>query len=184
VNDRPERARLFVALDLPAGTRASLARWASRETEGRRDLRLLDAGMLHVTLCFLGWRDAAEAERIGELALACASPVAQLAAGTAAWLPPRRPRVLAVDLEDPRGHLAALQGRLCETLAEHAGYEPERRAFRPHVTVARVLRGARLRPFDLRPPPTDPFPGAALTLYRSHLGAGGPRYEAVAREAL
>ena len=66
-------------------------------------------------------------------------------------------------------------------LTSAIGFEPERRPLRPHVTVARARRGERLRATELPPPPQLTFAPAALALYRSHTGAGGARYEALAR---
>lgn len=180
----PERARLFVALDLPDDVQERLAAWTRRAARGTEGLRLIEREMLHVTLAFLGWRDLEEAPRIGELALACAAPVGELAVAGATWLPPRRPRLLAVDLTDERGELAALQRRLSDALAAGAGYEPESRAFWPHVTVARVAKGARVRARELKGPRVEPFPGRALTLYRSRLQRSGARYEPVASAPL
>jgi RNA 2',3'-cyclic 3'-phosphodiesterase len=186
VTERPERARLFVALDLPEGARAALAGWAVEVARPVDGLRLVDTEMLHVTLVFLGWREVGEAERIGDLALAEAEAAAvpALAVEGAAWLPPRRPRVLAVDLADGGGALAALQSRVSASLTRSAGFEPERRAFRPHVTVARVRKEARVRAGDLPVPPALEFPGDALTLYRSRLTRTGAVYEPLARAAL
>jgi 2'-5' RNA ligase len=184
VTERPERARLFVALDLPEKARAALAAWAAQVARSVEGLRLVDEEMLHVTLVFLGWREVGEAESIGELALAEAAAVPALAVEGAAWLPPRRPRVLAVDLADGGGALTALQGRVSASLTAHAGFEPERRAFRPHVTVARVRKDARVRVEELPAPAALEFRGSALTLYRSRLAATGAEYEALARAAL
>lgn len=50
------------------------------------------------------------------------------------------------------------------------------------MTVARV-RG-RVRIAALPPPPEGRFDAAALALYRSHLGRGPARYEALWRAAL
>jgi len=184
VSERPARARLFVALDLPAEVREDLAAWAARVTRGRDGLRLIDADMLHLTLCFLGWREETEAEAIGETIAACAGPLPDLVVGEAAWLPPRRPRVLAVDLQDGEDALSALQSRVSEALVASIGFKPERRAFRAHVTVARVQGGVRLRPHVLDAPQTAPFRGTALTLYRSSLRRGGARYSPLARVPL
>jgi 2'-5' RNA ligase len=184
VSERPARARLFVALDLPAEVRDVLAAWGREQTSGREGLRLVDAAMLHVTLCFLGWREEREAEAIGAAIAACAAPVPDLALGEAAWLPPRRPRVLAVDLEDGSGAAGDLQRRVSDALVATAGYEPERRAYRPHVTVARVRGGARLRAFELDAPARTPFGGAALTLYSSTLRRDGAVYSPLARVGL
>jgi hypothetical protein len=51
--------------------------------------------------------------------------------------------------------------------------------------VARVRRGARVRPGDVALPrvPRASFPLRTLTLYRSHPGPA-PRYEALARADL
>jgi 2'-5' RNA ligase len=184
MSERPARARLFAALDLPGEVRESLAAWARTEVGEREGLRLVDAEMLHVTLCFLGPRDEAAADGIGAAVTACAGEAPALRVGGTAWLPPRRPRVLAVDLEDPEGALAALQRRVSDALVAAAGYERERRPFRPHVTVARVRGDARLRAFELAPPPSEAFAGAALTLYRSSPRPGGAVYAPVARAPL
>jgi RNA 2',3'-cyclic 3'-phosphodiesterase len=184
VTERPARARLFVALDLPAPVRAELAAWGARVTGDRDGLRPLDVDALHVTLCFLGWREASEVEAIGQAVLPCAGPAPELGIGAPAWLPPRRPGVLVVDLEDLAHTLVGLQRRVSDALVAAVGYEPERRAFRPHVTVARVRRRARLRPFALAAPDVAPFAGRALTLYRSCLGPAGARYDPLASVAL
>jgi 2'-5' RNA ligase len=184
VSERPARARLFAGLDLPEATRDELAAWAADATRGREGLRLIDATMLHVTLCFIGWREEGDAEAIGAAVTGSAAAAPELAVGGAAWLPPRRPRVLAVDLEDAGGALAALQRKVSDALVAAAGYAPERRPYRPHVTVARVRASARLRPFALDPPTVAPFRGTALTLYRSFPAPGGARYDPVARVRL
>ena len=50
--------------------------------------------------------------------------------------------MLTVEVADATGALLALQERVVAALVEAVGYEPDRRRFRPHVTVARVRRGA------------------------------------------
>jgi 2'-5' RNA ligase len=69
-------------------------------------------------------------------------------------------------------------------LLEGAGvYTPEKRRFRPHVTVARLRprvdppRSAALAVEPLQ------FVGEAVTLYVSRLHPSGARYEALARAA-
>lgn len=177
-------ARLFVALEVPEGVRRAVAGWA-RETVGDDDaLRLVAPESMHLTLAFLGHRPQEEIEPVGEAvtetAATASAPVA-LRVGEALWLAPRRPHVLTVAIEDPEGGAAALYDALWERL-EALGHERERRAFRPHVTVARVRHGARVRPHELPPPPEAAFTAPALTLFRSHLGGGRPaRYEALVR---
>lgn len=181
------RARLFVALELPEAVRTALAAWARAGLDER--FRLIAPGDLHVTLCFLGWRDEEEVESIGSSVAGCARPVRELALGEPVWLPPRRPRVLAVDLEDGDGALASVARAVVAELTAHAGHVPEERPFRAHVSVARVRARGGL-PARARPA-MGPVPGAgevfaanALTLQRSHLSRQGARYEAVVREEL
>lgn len=176
-----ERIRLFVALDLPPAARAGLERWRSTAVRGMDGLRLLTPEALHATLCFLGWRSSDEIEQIGG---ACAEAVGEraspvLAFGEPLWLPRRRPRVLAVGLEDRSRALAEIQAALSAVLSAGGWYEPEARAFLAHVTVARVAGRARVRPIELGPVGAERFNGAAVTLYRSQLQRAGARYEAL-----
>ena len=80
----------------------------------------------------------------------------------------------------PGGGLAALQSDLSARLAEGGWYVPERRPYMAHVTVARVRRGATLRPMALPSPPPHAFTASRITLFRSRLSAAGARYEALA----
>lgn len=160
-----------------------LVEWRSAAIGGRADLRLVAADSLHVTLTFLGSRPVGEVEAIGA-AVSHVVPslqAARLQATGVKGVPPRRPRLLAVDLADPDGGAAAVQAAVAGALEAGGFYTPERRRFWPHVTVARVARGARnVAPIDV-PPPGKPFTARDVTLYRSHLGGGPARYEALGR---
>jgi 2'-5' RNA ligase len=167
--------RLFVAVALPEDARAALADWRPRDDA----LRPVDPEHLHVTLCFLGWRDDSAVQRIGDAAMACARALPAVTFGAARWLPPRRPRVLAVELDDVGGELEALQARVSEAMVGAAGYVSEKRPFLAHVTVARVRRGGRAPRGELPGPPALRFTPAALILYRSHMRREGATYEAL-----
>jgi len=193
-----ERARLFVALEVPAEVRRALAAWTREHTAGVQGLRPVAAESLHVTLCFLGSRPVAE---VGEIAAACTEavsglPAAPLTVGRALWLPPRRARVLTVELGDQEGRLAAVQSAVAQALAEGGFYEPETRPFLAHVTVARVRRDGRpprrggesrdgRAPRDRAPrgelpaPASTRFTADRVTLFQSRLGGGPARYEAL-----
>jgi len=173
-----ERVRLFVALELPAAVRDALAEWRLRAAGEERWLRSVRAEDLHVTLCFLGWRIESEIPAILEAcSVVGAGGVARLRLGKALWLPPRRPRVLAVELDDLDGRLAAVQAALSRALSAGGWYAPEARPFLAHVTVARVAKGARPPRGELPAPPALALDGSRVTLFRSRLGAGGARYE-------
>ncbi len=180
------RARLFVALDLPAPARETLARWRGKAAGDDPALRATAPDALHVTLCFLGWRSTEEIEAI---AAACAAALAdatscQLSLGEGLWLPQRRPRVLAMALKDRTAALVAIQTALSEALSAGGWYAPEDRPFLPHVTVARVRGRGHVRPSPLPETPQLSFSAQTVTLYRSRPGAGGARYEALRTIAL
>jgi 2'-5' RNA ligase len=200
---RGATARLFVALDLPGDLPTELAAWARRAAASARavggHLRLLEAGTLHVTLCFLGDRPGAEIAAIGEaLAAACAAarPVGELALGAPLWLPSRRPRALAVELhDDAERSLRDLRDTVVQELAGVCdleldgapGVAPGRthgRHFRPHVTVARMRLGDAPRERILPATPALAFRPLTLTLYRSWLAPSAASYEALASHAL
>jgi 2'-5' RNA ligase len=197
-------ARLFVAVDPPEDVRDALAAWARSAARGgnggarpNASLRVLDPGLLHVTLCFLGNRPVEEMDALAAQLSACEGTAGELSLGAPLWLPPRRPRALAVELHDSDGELARLQAEIVAALGEVSGWQPgegaqgggglggtgtsgARRRFRPHVTVARMGRGAIRFERVLPPTPSLSFTPSELVLYRSWLSPEGASYEAVA----
>jgi RNA 2',3'-cyclic 3'-phosphodiesterase len=173
-----ERARLFAALELPSEARDALVEWRSRALSDVSGLRMVRPEDLHATLCFLGSRPARE---IDEIAAACGvvagEPVVATRFGEPVWLPRRRPRVLAVELEDRDGALARLQATLSSALVAGAWYAPESRPFLAHATVARVAKDARIKSPRLSPLPAIELHCSQVTLYRSRLSPSGARYE-------
>lgn len=206
----PATARLFIALDLPIGVREQLSAWARlalrsaagespqsppREQRPSRDLshrafhgmRALDAQLLHVTVNFLGSRPVEEIEPLSALVQSCVQPpMGQASLGAPLWLPPRQPRALAVEVHDDSGTLSELHRSLSADLdvAGLSSSSPTRgsrhRAFRPHVTVARLRRGVGPPRRTLAPTPQISFLPERLVLYRSWLSPEGASYEALA----
>jgi 2'-5' RNA ligase len=186
--------RLFVALELPEGQRRRLAelperqRWIGLE---RANLNWVRAQNLHVTLKFLG---SVPDERVPEVCRALGEiripgPI-RISLGGLAFLPPRGPmRVLVAELGGELDRLAVLQSAI-ERALEPLGFERERRAYRPHVTIARPRRDARVPPEfreDVREHPGprgSEFPVNSFVLMQSDLKPGGAVYTAVARFAL
>lgn len=178
------RARLFVALELPeevVGGAAALARDAFGPAD---ELRPVRQESLHVTLVFLGYHPEREIERIAEIAFDQPAGPFDLVPDAIVPVPSRRARLYALGLEDAGGALHGWQDGLSRRLEEAGLYEPEKRPFWPHVTLARVKRGARL-PGGLAPPnlPAElrqPFRASRVTLFRSTLKPSGAVYEPLA----
>jgi 2'-5' RNA ligase len=173
---------LFVGLDLPDIARSALVQWRAdhlSDVAGMR-WRLIEPEAFHVTLCFLGGRAVADIDPIAAACQTAASrPAVELSLGAPVWLPARRPRAIAVKLVDARHLLSGLQGAISHTLQAGGWYEAESRPFLAHVTVARVGKTERVRASQLPSPSARPVVCSAITLYRSHLGPGGARYEAL-----
>ena len=182
------RARLFLALDLPEPARAAIAAWRDELVSGRADLRPVRPEALHVTLVFLGWQDESAAPRIAEAAFGALpdGPPPRLTPAGVRAVPPRNPRLFALDLEDEGGRATALQAAASAALEAGGWYRPEKRPFWPHLTLARVKRGRA-------PGAADPGRGRrhrtrsrppSVTLYRSTLRPQGALYEPLARTVL
>jgi 2'-5' RNA ligase len=189
--ERAERARLFVALELPGPVRAELEVWGAAQLPEQAGLRVVEPAALHVTLCFLGWRAVEQIPRIAAAYEAAVDgPAAALTLGAPAWLGTKRARVIAVELADASGALARLQQAIARALVAAGSYEPEARPFLAHVTVARVGRRSQLIRRELEPPSPITFAGRDVTLFRSWAGLGarrrpaGPKYEALRTTSL
>lgn len=182
------RARLFVALDLPEPVRAGLGEWGD-EALSDPALRRVPAENLHITLAFLGFRPEKEIERIGAAVAECAAPAPLVELQDPAPRPLRgRARVFALPVVSPGAE--QIQAQVAEVLAAERFYEPEKRPFWPHLTVARVRpegRGSR-RPRQVEMPPPrlppelkQPHFSGRLTLYRSELQSSGAHYVPLAQ---
>jgi 2'-5' RNA ligase len=174
-------ARLFVAVEVSEEDRLALSAWARDAVGEDQGMRLVDPAQVHLTLAFLGHRALEEIEPLGALAEGFAgTPAPVLRTGTALWLSPRRPHVLTVGVDDVTGTLGELHGRLWDGL-EDLGFEREKRRFRPHLTVARVRHGWSAPRVRLPDVPDRALTPGAVVLFRSWLGGGPARYEALAR---
>ena len=189
------RARLFVALDLPERVREGLVAW-QREALTDPALRPVAAQALHVTLCFLAYQAERDIEPIAEtMRSAGARPVPARFKEEPVAVPRNRPRLFAVDTESEGAEV--LQAELSDRLEAKGFYRPEKRAFWPHVTVARIKpskrsdsdrRGHRRgRPMRVEATPEalpaelwEPFGAVRVTLYRSLLRPTGAEYVSLA----
>lgn len=185
------RTRLFVALDLPDPVRAGIVEWG-RGALADPALRPVRPESLHITLAFLGYLPEKEIARLGEIVETSGGPAPAIELGDPVPRPERgRPRFFALPAESPG--TIALQAGLEEMLVAARLYEPEKRPFWPHVTVARTRREERgsKRPalVEKRPGPlpkdlSQSFRGIRLTLYRSQLQPQGAQYTPLAQVEL
>lgn len=182
--------RLFVALELSADSRRELARRVAALRGRLPRARWVDPEILHLTLLFLGETDPARLPALTSgLARAFDRPSFSVRVEGGGTFPPNRPaRVAWVGIEIWEGEPTAitdLQAAVRAAAVEALGFEPEERAFTPHVTLARCSDSW---PRDAAEKFAAAFPGAVGApfavprgvLLESKLSPRGPQYREVA----
>ena len=177
--------RLFVALEPDSDARARLAAWRDELVAGRDELRPVREEALHMTLVFLGWQAEKDVEAIANATLDSVTglPAARVEPSAVRPVPPRRPRLFALDLSDDGGRAASIQAAVQAALTEGGWHVPEKRPFWPHMTLARVKRDRRAGALEAHGLP-GPFEVADVTLFRSTLLPQGARYDVLATTRL
>ncbi|KAB8141872.1 RNA 2',3'-cyclic phosphodiesterase [Chloroflexia bacterium SDU3-3] len=178
--------RLFLAIDMPAPTKdAALA--ARRPLEAASPpVRWSAPEGLHLTLVFLGETDEALLGPVGQAARAVAArhqPIALQLDGHGAFPSTSSPQVLWLGVGGGIAALRALQADLVRAL-QPLGFEPEQRAYAPHITLGRVHREAApaqlaqiARDLASAPPPAPAdWLASHITLYESQTQPHGPHY--------
>src|SRR5579864_661758 len=167
--------RLFAALAIPPEVGQTLA----RRQQGLPGARWRPLTSLHITLRFFGEVSETTADDIdAELGRVAGAPLDVVLAGVGAFDDGGAVRAVWAGVADDPA-LAQL-ARRCERAARRAGLAPDKRPWRPHVTLAYLNRGepARVAAWIqahalLRSPP---FRCAAFGLYSSRLGGEGASY--------
>jgi 2'-5' RNA ligase len=132
--------RLFVALDLDPAIRERLALFLEGVQEFAPEARWARAESLHLTLKFIGEMDAARLDEARSALALVEGEVSEVRVrGTGFFPTVKSARVFWVGIEADAG-LAAL-ARTVEDALEPLGVERERRAFSPHLTLARTGSG-------------------------------------------
>jgi 2'-5' RNA ligase len=182
-----ERWRLFVAIEVPdtigEALEAPLHSLEPLDAVVRRSLRT----GIHLTLAFLAMVDATRVPEIASRLRSATSGVSPFTVevGGAGMFPSlSRPQVLWVGFGgEERPRLLELAARVAREL-QQVGFEPEKRAFHPHLTLGRVRRPPRppeqqaLREWlaQWRDRGYGQLPVSAVSLMRSQLTNGPPTY--------
>jgi len=141
--------RVFCAVELPQVVRARLEDHVARLRKKVPDVAASWSRVenIHLTIKFFG---NVEVDRIQRISAAAERVVKefsrfQIVIGETGVFPrASRPQVLWIGVSDPSGQLAALQERF-ENECAAEGFPKEDRAYRPHLTIARLRNpeGAR-----------------------------------------
>jgi 2'-5' RNA ligase len=184
--------RIFCAVEMPDELRSRVAERVRRLRSEFPDVRASweKPEKLHITLKFLGDVESARVEALSSAAARTAASLEpfELTIDEPGTFPSQgQPRVLWLGIVDASGRLAHMQ-RALEAECAADGFERESRAFRPHLTLARVrsTQGARELAAAHRETPFESqrFRVSELVVMRSELGPGGSRYTPLSRHAL
>lgn len=177
--------RVFLAAEISAGARAAAAVHIAEMRSRFREVRAswVRPENLHVTLRFFGDADDAKLTAVKRLAGAasaeCLPFTVRLSAAASFGA-----RVLFLSLEDEAGGFAELNRRI-EKNAAAAGFEPETRPFRPHLTIARIRSEKGVRPLieanRAAAVPPIAFAVKEIVLFESTLAASGSIYTPLGR---
>ena len=174
--------RLFVAIRPPQEIRDLLL----DAMDDSADFRWQDEEQLHLTLRFVGEVERPVADDLAAELGRIHSPSFELRIAGAGRFEQRSSGTLWAGVE-PKAPVAALAGKI-ERACIAVGLEPERRAFHPHITLARWKgrRGHEVARFleRTRGLASEPFELRDFSLFESRLSRHGAHYEEVASYSL
>lgn len=179
--------RVFCAIELPREVRGRLE---DHVDQLRREVPDVAASWsraenIHLTLKFFGTVEVKRIQRISEAAERVVKQFSTFeigVGGTGVFPRPSRPQVLWIGVGDPSGQLTVLQEQI-ENACAAEGFPKENRAYRPHLTIARLRKpeGARrIADAHLRMkfPPIEVVV-KELVVFRSELSPKGSKYTVI-----
>ncbi len=183
--------RAFIAVDLAEEVLAEIEKFVARMRSRLPGARWVTPKNLHLTLRFLGESDS---QQLATLAASLESissryrPFAARCRGIGFFPSSRRPQIFWVGLDDPSEDLGNLQKEV-EAAVRRGGFEPERRIYSPHLTLARFRNprsdpryGEISREFEKQDFGTSSI--SELVLYQSILKREGAEYHVLKRLVL
>lgn len=179
--------RVFCAIELPAEVRARLDDHVRRLRKEAPEVAASWSRVenIHLTLKFFGNVDVNRIQKISEAAERAVKEFSTFhirVGGTGVFPRPSRPQVLWIGVNDPSGQLMALQEKF-ENECAAEGFPKEDRAYRPHLTLARLRKpeGARQLAEAHLKMQFEPIQIEIdeVVLFRSELSPKGSRYSVI-----
>lgn len=178
--------RLFIGVPLAEEARREIDAWLRRALPEGVPGRPVPAASWHLTLRFLG---ATRADQLAAVrdhlhGAALGPPFDIRFGGLGAFSRPRSARVMWIGITEGAERLRELAGS-AEDAARAAGFAPEEKGFTPHLTLSRIQPPRDVTRALQSAPPLDLATRVdEVVIFRSHLGGGPARYEAVERFGL
>ncbi|MCX8015359.1 MAG: RNA 2',3'-cyclic phosphodiesterase [candidate division WOR-3 bacterium] len=182
MNNKSQKIRAFIAVEIPEKVRAEIAQLIDRFAKNEPSVKWVKEDNLHITLLFLGEIDNDFLEKsINQL-----NGVARIKKGFrmslknfGAFPSQRSPRVLWIGIEQGAQELIDLQTAV-ESAFTTIGYKPEERKFHPHLTIGRVRdRIINAEPIFSTTYQSDVFNVKSIVLFKSTLTPQGPIYDKI-----
>ena len=184
--------RVFCATEISEEVRTRLANHIQilRQTVPNANASWSRPENIHLTLKFFGDVDRGQTEKLSVVAARVVKEFTpfEISVGETGTFPKQaQPRVLWVGVEDPSGNLASLQKQLENECAKE-GFPKEGRAFRPHLTLARIRSPQGSRTLGeihtkIGFAATEVV-ASELLLMRSELSSEGSQYTVISRHRL
>jgi RNA 2',3'-cyclic 3'-phosphodiesterase len=185
-NSGDSAGRLFIGVALAEDARREIEARLRRALPDGVPGRAVPAANWHLTLRFLG---ATRADQLATLrdrlrAADLGDAFGVRFGGPGAFSRPRSARVMWIAVTEGADRLREL-ARMAEDAARAAGFAPEEKPYRPHLTISRLQPPRDVTRALERMPPLDvEMRVGEVIVFRSHLGGGPARYEPVERFAL
>lgn len=182
-----EKLRLFVAIELPDYAKEELGKLQEKLLKAGLDgLKWVSPDSLHITLKFLGYTELVKVEAISEKLDFLSrqfNPFDIGFKGLGVFPALSRAQVLWVGLTGELGRLQMLAGEVEESMIK-LGFQPEKRRFTPHLTLARarqqitpdVQRSIASVVSSMSFSPSVLVRVASISLMSSQLSYGGATY--------
>lgn len=184
--------RVFCAIEVPHDVRDQLLAHIEhlREAVPQVQASWSRTESIHLTLKFFGNIEQSQVDRLSAAASLVTnrySPFQIGLRGSGIFPPSGTPRVLWIGVNDPSGQLTDLQQQFENECAKE-GFPKEGRAFRPHLTLARIRKpqgarrlaevheGIEFKPVEFRV--------SEVLLFRSELSSEGSKYTIISRHGL
>jgi len=176
--------RAFLAFNIPEEIKKNLNQFITPFQSQQKGVRWIRLQNYHVTLKFFDSIDETTMleplSKIIEEQLAAFKPVELTCEGLGCFPIWARPKVIWADLKGERASLIHLQKNLEESFSK-LGFPREERAFKVHLTLARIRSLPKergwLKSLEALPPQTfGKFIVDRLTFYKSVLTKEGPVY--------
>ena len=171
--------RLFIAVEFDSHVHEALGEIAHHVRSHAKSGKFVEKENYHLTLAFLGERDESDIEDLKNILDGIqANPLPLRFERIGTFDPPRPGRIYWVGIE-PNRNLTNLHKQLVSDL-EDAGYELDRKPFRPHVTLARRVHVPDTQRQRISEQFT-PFSTIVkrISLMESQRGEKGPIYKAL-----